>query len=310
MYGGVPPFTSSYVPKANSRVIVPLLWYRIFLKQWIGAMVRRTRGYPDPNVLRTVLTKLSRQTGYPLETVNFRSLHRLGADVGVPELIFAPKALDFPQNRLPENILYAGPSVDMLRRHVGFPWNRLDGKPIVYCTMGSSAYNCPWLRPLYQTVIEAVARRPEFQLVLVAGDSFTAEDFHDVPGNAILVRSSPQVEVLKKSVVMIAHGGLGTIKEAILCGVPMILFPFFADQPGNSARIVYHGLGLMGNIKHLTPETMLGLLDRVTQDQGMLENVRRMGTLLEKELEQGIGIDIIERFASRAPVNAPKSVMG
>jgi zeaxanthin glucosyltransferase len=33
----------------------------------------------------------------------------------------------------------------------------------------------------------------------------------------------------------------------ILSGVPLLVYPRRADQPGNAARIVYHGLGRRGD---------------------------------------------------------------
>lgn len=62
---------------------------------------------------------------------------------------------------------------------------------------------------------------------------------------------------------MINHGGLGTVKECVLSGVPMIAFPSTADQPGNAARIVYHQLGIMGNTTKVTPEEICSRVETV-----------------------------------------------
>ena len=58
----------------------------------------------------------------------------------------------------------------------------------------------------------------------------------------------PQLAVLKQADLFITHGGLNSIKEAVYAEVPMLLYPIHPeyDPNGNTARVVYHGLGLSG----------------------------------------------------------------
>ena len=50
--------------------------------------------------------------------------------------------------------------------------------------------------------------------------------------------------------MMITHGGMNSITECIFRQIPMLVYPLNRnwDQPGNAARIVFHGLGMSGNI--------------------------------------------------------------
>jgi UDP:flavonoid glycosyltransferase YjiC (YdhE family) len=61
----------------------------------------------------------------------------------------------------------------------------------------------------------------------------------------------PQLQVLSNADLFITHGGLNSIKESINALVPMLVYPVDAnyDQNGNSSRVIYHKLGLRGNIK-------------------------------------------------------------
>ncbi|XP_068632421.1 UDP-glycosyltransferase UGT5-like isoform X2 [Battus philenor] len=56
-------------------------------------------------------------------------------------------------------------------------------------------------------------------------------------GNILRVKWLPQYELLqhKKIVAFIAHGGLLGMTEAISAGKPMVVVPFFGDQPANAA---------------------------------------------------------------------------
>lgn len=72
----------------------------------------------------------------------------------------------------------------------------------------------------------------------------------------------PQSALLPHCDAMITHGGMNTVKECICAGVPMLVYPLNAhvEQPGNAARVVYHGLGLAGNLIH---ETETGIQKKV-----------------------------------------------
>ncbi|GMS95005.1 hypothetical protein PENTCL1PPCAC_17180, partial [Pristionchus entomophagus] len=56
----------------------------------------------------------------------------------------------------------------------------------------------------------------------------------------------------------ITHGGMGSVQELTLRGVPAILVPIFADQPRNAAMIEYNRLGKVydkndiSNVRKLT----------------------------------------------------------
>ena len=50
----------------------------------------------------------------------------------------------------------------------------------------------------------------------------------------------------------------------------MIAFPLGFDQFGNSARAVYHGLGLRGDFRRATADSIGRLIDAVLADEAMV----------------------------------------
>ena len=51
-----------------------------------------------------------------------------------------PAAFDFPRRHLPGNFHYTGPFLDhQARSEVAFPWEQLDGRPLVYASLGTLA---------------------------------------------------------------------------------------------------------------------------------------------------------------------------
>lgn len=56
------------------------------------------------------------------------------------------------------------------------------------------------------------------------------------------------------------------MKECIYWGVPMIVFPIFADQPENAERIEYHGLGIVADIQNTSVNLIIDLVEKIEND--------------------------------------------
>ena len=98
---------------------------------------------------------------------------------------------------------------------------------------------------------------------------------------------------------MITHGGLGTVKECLFLGVPMVAFPLMDDQPDNARRIVHHGFGLQGDVRTVTPDQIRDLVRRVDREPAFRERVARMRRRLEEVEASGIGAQRIEEVLER-----------
>lgn len=57
----------------------------------------------------------------------------------------------------------------------------------------------------------------------------------------------PQKELLTHPAVAagLTHGGFGGTLEFISAGIPVVCFPHFGDQPGNSEMLVERGVGIL-----------------------------------------------------------------
>jgi UDP:flavonoid glycosyltransferase YjiC (YdhE family) len=80
---------------------------------------------------------------------------------------------------------------------------------------------------------------------MAAGDQASEIAPSEIPANAQILSYAPALQVLQNSAVIISQAGANLIKEAIWYGVPMVLLPDRADQPGNAARVEYHNLGVV-----------------------------------------------------------------
>src|SRR5580704_14854316 len=106
---------------------------------------------------------------------------------------------------------------------------------------------------VFRTILAALARRYDLQLVLSMGDQVAPEQIGPVPSNAIIVKRAPQLELLKQTWVCITHAGLNTVLESLAQGVPQVAIPVIYDQPGVAARIADKKTGVVTSLDQLTP---------------------------------------------------------
>ncbi|HYG09089.1 MAG TPA: glycosyltransferase [Pyrinomonadaceae bacterium] len=211
------------------------------------------------------------------------------------ELILCPREFEFPDARRRKGSHYVEASIDLSRGDANFPWERVDErKPLIYCSFGSQSHLIEGSQRFFQTVVDTFAAKPDWQLILSYG-SVNIEELRGVPDNAVLVKSVPQLDVLQKASMMITHGGFNSVKECIYFGVPMILFSLIRDQPAISARAVYHGLGVMGDIHEATPEHIQSLIDRVFQDPAFKARLTAMSSIFREYEEASHAVGVIEK---------------
>lgn len=65
----------------------------------------------------------------------------------------------------------------------------------------------------------------------------------------------------------ITHCGLLGVEEAIYEAKPMVLIPFFVDQPGNAALLEEHGVGIYLDYRTLTKAELVKAIRRVIDDK-------------------------------------------
>ncbi|MBB5066879.1 glycosyltransferase [Granulicella mallensis] len=139
-----------------------------------------------------------------------------------------PAFLDFPRRNLPANFHYTGPFIDDSgRTPVPFPWERLNGKPLLYASMGTLQNGSV---PIFQAIAQAV-RDLDVQLVISTEGGLTEKDLKPLEGEPVVVEFAPQIELIKRTTLVITHAGLNTSLEALQCGKPMVAIPVTSDQP-------------------------------------------------------------------------------
>ena len=211
-----------------------------------------------------------------------------------------PEIFDFPGVQWPPEFHYAGPLADAeARAAVPFAWDRLDGRPLVYASMGTLLNGSVAVQ---RAILDAAERLEDHQVVFSVGGNVDLNGLGAIPPNVVAVPTAPQLELLKRAVLCITHAGLNTVLEALGEGVPMVAIPVGYDQPGVAARIAYHGVGEFVAVQELTADALSARIRTVLDHERYREAAGRFRDALARIDGPERAADIIERaFAGARP---------
>jgi MGT family glycosyltransferase len=203
-----------------------------------------------------------------------------------------PRAFDFESSHWPSQFHHTGPFHDGKgRENVDFPWERITGEPLIYASMGTILNGRV---DVFRTIVAALAKHKDLQLVLSVGDQVDPQEIGPVPNNAIIVKQAPQLELLKQASVCITHAGLNTVLESLAQGVPQVAIPVTSDQPGVAARIADKQTGVVTSLDKLSATHLSTLLGEVLSDPTYRENAGRIQKAIVKANGLSAAADLIE----------------
>lgn len=192
----------------------------------------------------------------------------------IAQICQMPREFDFPRQALPETFHYVGP----LRRpgpsDAPFPWDRLNGRPLVYASLGT-------LQNSREGVFRCIAEACDgldVQLVISHGGGLTAEQAAGLPGKPLVVGYAPQSELLGRARLTITHAGLNTVLDSLANGVPVVAIPITYEQPAIARRVEWAGAGRSVRLAGLTARKLAAAVRMVLEDAGALEAARRIAS--------------------------------
>lgn len=121
---------------------------------------------------------------------------------------------------------------------VPFDWQKLDGRPLVYASMGTiqnRVMEVFWL-------IALACKELQCQLVI----SFGRKDAEvtNLPGGPVVVPYAPQLLLLRAADLFVTHAGMNSVLESILTKTPMLCLPVTNDQHEIAGLVESCRLGL------------------------------------------------------------------
>jgi zeaxanthin glucosyltransferase len=201
----------------------------------------------------------------------------------VSEFILAPHSFEFTVNS-ETNQYYIGFKCDTNRKESTSEVFELlkntlqhSDKKIIYCSFGTVAQDdISAIKKAIQRLIKVCTSR-EYVLVVSCNNRDVMENKNINP-DAHFFNDMPQLSMLKICHVFVTHGGLNSVKESIYSEVPMLVLPVDkkVDHNGNSARVVFHGLGLRGNLEGDTETEIDEKIDRLLTDSSFILNLKKI----------------------------------
>jgi UDP:flavonoid glycosyltransferase YjiC (YdhE family) len=293
------------VPPLYSRLSIDTSdWLKSLNRQWGRLKNKGQRLITlERGVLKTVLRVASDQKSEILAALDTKRSFRPGIK-GLPEIIMAPRAFDLPEFEQAQEQYYAGTQLNHDRIEVELSKNELEllqkmdvrkGEKWVYCSLGTlNLLHNPKCLHFLEQVLEVFRQKPEWNLVLATGMIETRQ-LSKVPDNVLVYKKVPQLEVLKRCEVIITHGGLNSVLEAIDHKVPLLVYPLNErwDQNGNAARVEYYGVGLRGRMQNAQAGQILRQLDLLLHGEAYLQNLQLLKQKIEAENEMESILEMI-----------------
>lgn len=120
-----------------------------------------------------------------------------------------------------------------------FDWDKLNKSkaPRIYISIGTVLVDSR--KEFFSKMVEALGNKP-FTVIAAANP----EILEKWPENFIVQSYVPQSELLKHVDVVVGHGGLNTVCDTYMNGIPMLIVPMAFDQSHTAMLIEQYGCGI------------------------------------------------------------------
>lgn len=187
-------------------------------------------------------------------------------------ILFTSRQFQLYSEVFDDSYLFIGPSIVREVAAVPFPYEKLDGRPLIYLALGTIFNE---RTALYQNCLAAF-RNTDRQVVMAIGNKVEPESLGEIPTNFIIGSFVPQLEILKRAAVFITHGGANSINESICFQVPMVVVPQAFDQFLGAIMVEKAGAGInLGNSEAGIAELTVAV-GKILADQTYREKTARI----------------------------------
>lgn len=237
------------------------------------------RNSTDPILLyKKLLGKLSKliRAKYGLEQVNvindiFCSKEGLNVILTSREMQLYPEAFD-------DSYLFAGYSIYPRPETTPFPFEQLDGSPLLYIAFGTIFND---VEQLYRRCIEAFGGR-DYQVVMAIGDQVDCASLGQLPSNFIVREYVPQLALLERASAFITHGGANSVHESLCNEVPTVVLPQSFDQFMGALAVERAGAGIYLRDAQPDAEQLRDAVEKLLADATYKDNCKTLKASFER----------------------------
>ncbi|XVV00392.1 glycosyltransferase [Actinosynnema sp. CA-248983] len=289
------PFVSvcSFMPLNSERDVPPVMTPWSYLPTPLGRLRNAVGRRVEARALRPLVDLVNTaRAGWGLAPVTVD-----GSFSGLAQIAQQPEFFDYPRRDLPAGFTYTGPFLDPKGADGPFPWDRLDGRPLVYASMGTLQNRMGWV---FREIAEACAGL-DVQLVLALGRA-DAPVPENLPGDPLVVGYAPQLALLRRADLVINHGGTNTVLECLAHGVPMVSLPVATDQFGVAARVRWLGVGEFIPVHKVKARDLRALVEHVRATPAYRRRARESARRIARLDGVRAAADVVEEaFRTNSP---------
>jgi UDP:flavonoid glycosyltransferase YjiC (YdhE family) len=180
-----------------------------------------------------------------------------------------------------------------VRLHEACPRGPARARPRVYFSLGT-IFDLE-SGDLLERVLAALGTLPVDVLATI-GRRLEPAALGPVPANVRLEQYVPQDEILARSDLVVSHGGSGSLLGALSYGLPVVVLPLGADQPGNADRCAATGSGRVLDAVTATSEEIAAAVSDVLANPSYREAADRLRMELEAFLSPDEVVHLLEKL--------------
>ncbi len=220
--------------------------------------------------------RLQRQTAKIIKDYRLRDPKSINVLSSSAELniVFSSRLFQPYEKHFGDSYRYVGPENELDRQEEPMPIQKQAGQKLIYIAVGT-VYQANL--DFFRACIEAFAD-PQYLVILSVGRAIEPKALEPIPMNFRVEQYVPQLSVLEQAELFITHGGMNSISESVMYGVPMIVVPNTIEQAINAARIEKLQAGLYLDPGQLTSAGIRQAAEMVLADPAVttgLEQIRR-----------------------------------
>ena len=216
-----------------------------------------------------VISKYSKRFGLPLKLTLADCLSPLA------QLSQTTADFDFPRTLLPVYFYHVGPLRGALKTAGALKFAVDARHPFVFASLGTlqGARFHLFMR------IALACKSLQLQLLIAHCDHLDGrqEQLLREAGATWVTGFADQQAAVKMADVVVTHGGLNTVLDALAASTPMLVLPVAFDQPGVATRVVHAGAGLKLTPRWATETSIANALDRLIREPGFSQHAERIG---------------------------------
>ena len=179
-------------------------------------------------------------------------------------LVFTSRKFQPYSEKFGDDYKFIGPvSMNRSEKIKGFRLNRSKGRPLLFISLGTVFNNdrdffiqcIKAFGNMDMDVLMSVGKKIDISSLAIP-ENFTVKYFYEIP----------QLDVLKECDVFITHGGMNSVHEGLMNGIPLIVVPQQLEQAHMAKRVAETGSGIYLDMVEVTPESLKESYKKITSD--------------------------------------------